>query len=346
MTFRIESASQLSAKVWDDYVAQHNMASAYHKKAWVQSVVSAYGHQDVSLVAMQGEQVVGLLPCIKLVRPLLGATFCSLPFCDLGAALADNEPIKQALVDELCARAKGQHFEHRETAHEVVAADADMLADQKVRMVMPLPATAEALFDGFKSKLRSQIRKAQKNGLTVSLGNSAQLIDAFYQIFAENMRKLGSPVHGKKWFLALSQYYAEHMTLAVVYSDDLPIGAGIVLRQGNNMVIPWASTLASHNRLAPNMLLYWSLLEHACVSGCQQFDFGRSTFGEGTFKFKQQWGAEPIALRWHTYNDVATAQAVTTNPGRLRHIVEQIWARLPLSVTVALGPKIRKYISL
>ena len=47
------------------------------------------------------------------------------------------------------------------------------------------------------------------------------------------------------------------------------------------------------------MLLYWTFLAFAADNGYGQFDFGRSTPGEGTYRFKSQWGAEPHQLYWY-----------------------------------------------
>ena len=97
------------------------------------------------------------------------------------------------------------------------------------------------------------------------------------------------------------------------------------------------------------MMLYWSLLEYATDYGCQQFDFGRSTIGEGTFKFKKQWGAKPVELDWKTYPEVinnAVKEGGLHQSGSLRQTAENIWRKLPLPLTIQLGSRVRKYISL
>jgi FemAB-related protein (PEP-CTERM system-associated) len=281
-------------------------------------------------------------------KPFSKVSYCALPFCDLGYALANDANILQALHSKaltLLQYEGGNNFDYRDSNNELPSHE---LAGKKVRMVLPLPGSAEALLAGFKSKLRSQIRKAEKNGLSCEIANSQKNIDDFYQIFAINMRKLGSPVHSKKWFEALFTHYAENIILSVVYKEQIPVGAGIVLLNGNKAAIPWASTVAQYNKLAPNMMLYWSLLEHVSNHGCTEFDFGRSTYDEGTFKFKRQWGAEPIPLAWS--NLVAEKTAIAENtpdkPSQIRSLVEKTWAKLPLGVTTTLGPKIRKHISL
>jgi FemAB-related protein (PEP-CTERM system-associated) len=339
---------------WDKYVDGHNAATPYHRFAWLLSIEQAYQHKNVSLLAFNGDEVVGVLPCIKMQRPFSKVSYCALPFCDLGFGLANDPSILKALQSEALALLKsegGNTFDYRDSFN---TKPTDELLGKKVRMVLPLPGSSEALLAGFKSKLRSQIRKAKKNGLTCEIANSQTQIDDFYQIFAINMRKLGSPVHSKKWFECLFNNYAQQSILSVVYSDKVPVGAGIVLRTANKVAIPWASTVAEYNKLAPNMMLYWSLLEHVSNLGCTEFDFGRSTYDEGTFKFKRQWGAEPVPLAWsdlvqNLAANQKTTDIISTGSGKvnqIRALVEKTWSKLPLGVTTRLGPKIRKHISL
>ena len=94
------------------------------------------------------------------------------------------------------------------------------------------------------------------------------------------------------------------------------------------------------------MLLYWSILKHVTDNGCNRFDFGRSTYDEGTYRFKLQWGAEPIPLEWSSYAPSGAEYDIQSGHSIFRPIVEKIWQRLPLSIANSLGPLVRKHISL
>lgn len=346
MNIRMAVASDQA--LWDEYVDSHNNATPYHRFAWLLSIEQAYQHQNVGLLAFNGDKVVGVLPCIKMQKPFSKISYCALPFCDLGFGVANDASILKALKSEALAQLKregGNIFDYRDSVN---ALSDDELVGKKVRMVLPLTGCSEALMVGFKSKLRSQIRKAEKNGLTCVIANNPIQIDDFYQILAINMRKLGSPVHSKKWFECLFNNYAQNIILSVVYKDKVPVGAGIVLLTVNKAAIPWASTVSEYNKLAPNMMLYWSLLKHVSDLGYQEFDFGRSTFDEGTYNFKRQWGAEPVPLVWSNLvqNLTEVAKKKPANDSQIRSLVEKVWAKLPLGITTLLGPKIRKYISL
>ncbi|WP_421132053.1 FemAB family XrtA/PEP-CTERM system-associated protein [Alteromonas sp. A079] len=348
----VSFASFEDKTVWDNYVANHETATAYHRFAWQEAVQSAYNHKVMGLIARNSatKQVVGVLPAVLMATPLIGKKLCSLPYCDVGYAIADSDEIQKQLVEHLKQQGVttgSKHVEVRNIA--ATPEDTTLLAHKKVRMLLPLPSGSDALMASFKSKLRSQIRKAEKNGLTVQLGVNTALIDDFYSVYAQNMRDLGSPVHAKRWFQHIVSAYGDSCIVSVVYKDDVAIGGGLVIKNNAQASIPWASTLRDYNKLAPNMLLYWSLLAHCADNNISTFDFGRSTFEEGTYRFKKQWGATPQLLDWHVdgkSNSLTNETASNTSPGKVRPAIESVWRKLPLNLTITVGSAIRPYISL
>ena len=217
---------------------------------------------------------------------------------------------------------------------------------KKYRMMMPLPNSSDELWNNFKSKLRSQVRKSEKNGLTYIIGQSDEYLDGFYNVFSLNMRNLGSPVHPRRLFESIRKHYAQGMAISLVKMEDKVVGAGLILLMKKVATIPWASTMSEYNKYAPNMLLYWSILKYVTDNGCSCFDFGRSTYNEGTYKFKQQWGAQPIPLEWSSYTPSGAIVNIQSKSSSLRPIVEKIWQKLPLIIANSLGPLVRKHISL
>lgn len=326
---------------YDTYVATHPDASPYHNSAWLKAAARAYHHSGWLITAHRGGNLCGVLPLVEVRMPFGPGSLVSLPFCDVGGPLADDEDTRFRLLEEAktFAAKKSVHVSKvREGGAALKEADQNCEAShRKVRMLCVLPENSEALFKSYKPKLRSQIRKAEKNGLRAEIRTDMEAVDIFYPVFAWNMRRLGSPVHSRDWFRELKQAYGKQMIVGLVFLDGQPVGAGIVLNTGSQACIPWASTLEQYNHLAPNMLLYWSLLSHVCDQGCKLFDFGRSTIGEGTYRFKKQWGAKPYALPWADQPGKAS---------RLRPFIESVWRKLPLGVANWIGPKLRRYITL
>ena len=350
-SFQIVLATESDRLVWNDYVEQHPDSTPYHRFDWLSAITQAYGHPHHGAIAKSDDgKVVGVFPAVLFKGLSQKRHLCALPYCDVGYGLADSSDILVALRAFLVkeAREKGSKYFEVRAVNKTKMADTD-LSGHKVRMLLPIPESSDALMSSFKSKLRSQIRKAEKNGLSFRIMNDEKAINDFYHVYSTNMRDLGSPAHHINWFKRIIENYANHIVISVVYKDDQPAGAGIILLNGNKACIPWASTVREFNRLAPNMLLYWSLLAHCADNGISQFDFGRSTFNEGTYKFKKQWGAEPELLDWHNINNnnEATPNATAQGEkGKVRQLVESIWPKLPLGISVSLGTRIRPFISL
>ena len=350
---KIKLAGDQDIVAWNNYITNHIDSTPYHNYAWKQSIENAYGFECPYLLAQDDAgSIIGVLPLVKIAAPIMTGKLCSLPYCDLGGCLASDRQTEERLIDsaiELFREHRLSVFEYRTARHIQVQDDAQLL-NQKVRMLLELPDSSEELISSFKAKLRSQIRKAEKNGLTYQLGNSPELVTQFYDVIANNMKLLGSPVHSKKWYQKICQYYGDNVVISIVMFKGKVAGAGLILINGDKVSIPWASTIRKFNPLAPNMLLYWSLLTKATDMECRQFDFGRSSYGEGTYRFKQQWGAKPVLLEWKYLSmgskQVFHIQQATISKSISRLLAESVWRKLPLYFTIALGSNIRKYITL
>jgi len=340
----LAAESKVKDKI-DDYLKSSPNATPYHHMQWLQSVKKAYGFNYEYLIAEDNAKIVGVLPLCRFKSLSGKRSLCSLPYCDVGGVVSDNADIRKKLIQFALDRGGELNAAPLELRQRL-AEQAEDMSNRKVSMLLDLPESADVLLAGFKSKLRSQVKKAEKNGLSFDCANDKKSIDDFFYVLCRNMHILGSPTHSVHWFQALREMYQDDLLVGRVWFEGEIVGAGILLFSGNKVSIPWASTLRDYNRLAPNMLLYLGLLRASCDRGCKQFDFGRSTYGEGTYKFKKQWGARPILLDWQTLGIDGGVLDMKNGKGRAREVVESIWKKLPLGVVNIIGPRLRRHISL
>ncbi|MEO0248961.1 MAG: FemAB family XrtA/PEP-CTERM system-associated protein [candidate division WOR-3 bacterium] len=303
-------------------------------------------------------RIVGLLPLVHLKHFLFGNRLISMPFFDLGGILADNPETERALLQHAInlgrrLRASAIELRHAEplsclnsTISATRVNNVPVLTrSHKVRMLLDLPDSQEELMKLFKAKLRSQIRKPMKEGLKTRIGGD-ELLEDFYRVFSINMRDLGSPVHSKRLMRFVLEEFPGNARLAVVYGGSRPMAVSLVAQFGEIMENPWASSLRAYSHLSPNMLLYWSMLEYACKQGLSRFDFGRSSPGEGTYKFKEQWGARPNPLHWHHVSLLGPHVENGPNEKTRFEALIRWWRKLPVPMTRLIGPMIRKHIGL
>jgi serine/alanine adding enzyme len=211
----------------------------------------------------------------------------------------------------------------------------------KLRMVLPLAGTSEAQWALLDRKIRNQVRKAQKEGLTVVSGGR-ESVDEFYAVFARNMRDLGTPVYPRTLFDETIRAFPERTCLSLVRRGGQAVAAGLTIRFGPVTLNPWASSLREFRSLSPNTLLYWTMIDRAVADGATLFDFGRSSPGGGTHQFKEQWGAQGSPMYWEyvLLSRTEPPDHGPSNPRFDRAIA--LWKRLPLTVANTVGPWIAR----
>lgn len=362
---------------WDEYVRKHPHASPFHMFGWRDVFRRTYGHTSYYLMALKEspeaarrpmdgagrspEDVLGVLPLIHFKHALFGNRLVSLPFVDGGGVLASHREAEEFLLSEAVRLGRELGAGTIELRQEQSLASArDMSPDcaegsgkslriatrtDKVRMLLNLPESSGLLLESFKSKLRSQINRPLKEGFASRIGGLELLAD-FYKVFLVNMRDLGSPVHSVELMRQVLGEFPQRSRIVVVYRSQEPVASALVVGFDKVLRNPWASSLRKYASSSPNMLLYLRMLEHACDSGYRVFDFGRSTEGESTYRFKEQWGAVPAPLYWYYLSlDGKSVEPESSGTERFRK-ASHYWKKLPLAVTRIVGPSIRKHISL
>ncbi len=337
------SISELGADStnWDAFVQATPAASIYHLARWREPIQECFGHQTVYLQALDAnDNVVGVLPLVRLKSCLFGDYLISVPFFNYGGALAATAKIETALMQraEQLAQTLGvSHIEFRDT----VEREPWPKRTDKVAMLLRLPQSVEELDKQIGSKLRAQIKRAQREQPEVLQGG-AELLDDFYTVFARNMRDLGTPVYSKKFFSKILQTFPDESRLIVLRHKGRPVSTAFLLAFKQGVEIPWASTLREVNQFSMNMLLYWEVLQYAIGRKADAFDFGRSSRDAGTYKFKKQWGAEEVPLYWHYWlRDGGEPPQLNPNNPKYKLMIS-VWQRLPVALTKLIGPPVVK----
>jgi len=325
---------------WDSFVMGFPDSSIYHLSGWTDIAREVFGHRALFVESRDSSgSLVGLLPVIRQRSWLLGNFATSLAFFNYGGALAADPLVAQGLMVRAAEAAEALGCRYLEFRDVQPRPGQWTRRSDKVALRLALPDTVEALSKRLGSKLRSQVKRAQREGVECRTG-SAALLDDFYAVFAENMRDLGTPVYPKRFFEAILERFEQYCQLVVIESQGEPWAAAFLVYWRGRAEVPWASCRAKAKPLGANMKLYWELLSQAIARGCTSFDFGRSTVDSGTYRFKQQWGAEPMPLHWYRWerHGREAGMSASEERGKPIQLATAIWQRLPLSVANTLGP--------
>ena len=327
----------------DEYVAGRREATGYHLTGWLEIIAASLGRSTRYLVAESEGRVTGVLPLVMFNSAVFGRSVVSMPFLNYGGVVADDAVSARALLQAATGETIAAGAAYLELRHRTRMFPELPAKTHKVRMVLRLSASAARQWDALDRKVRNQVRKAEKLGVEVDRGG-AELLPSFYEVFARNMRDLGTPVYPLRFFRAILDRFPERAQVFRAMHGGRTVAASITWRHGNSIEVPWASSLRAANAACPNMLLYWAMLGHAAEEGFEEFDFGRCTPFEGTYGFKQQWGAAPRQLVWEYWLPAGAPlpDVSPRNPRYARAIA--VWRRLPVPVTQVLGPWIVRHI--
>ncbi len=353
---------------WNRYVNGHPHGGVFHLFGWKRVFQEVYGLPGYHLMAVDdpcsadgppdrpNAPVRGICALFFLRSPRNRRRLIAPPYLDVGGILADDPDTETLLLQEAIKFARKDHarwIELRQarplaglSASPRLTEDTGVdiphlqVSNHKASLQRTLPADTATLMHAFKSKLRSQIRKAMKNGLHPAVGG-IELLPDFYKVFSHNMRDLGSPVHSRRLFERVLHTFGPQARIVIVRRGPKAVAGSIVLGFKHRLHNPWASSLRAYRHLGANMLLYWAMLAHACDTGLTTFDFGRSSPGAGTYSFKRQWGAEPTPLHWY----YLTLDGDPVDP-MAEHLSFRFWKRLPVGLSRMIGPKVRRHIGL
>jgi hypothetical protein len=122
-----------------------------------------------------------------------------------------------------------------------------------------------------------------------------------------------------------------------------PAGGMFLVRHRDTLSDPWASSLRRYIDACPNQVLYWEAIRLALRSGLARFDFGRSQWNSGTFRFKAQWGARPAPLYYQYVLAPGRRAPSVVHQKEGFALAVKLWQRLPLGLAGWIGPRARRF---
>lgn len=340
MQVQFKKTQYLDQQVWDDYILNHPGGTVFHLTAWKKTIEKTFGHKSVYLTAEQDEKICGVFPFFEIKSRLFGHFFISIPFAEIGGALADSPEIEEKLIK------KGM-----ETADSKSVLYLELRNKNKIKGF-----ETKSLYYNFRKEIsqdhdenlmaiprksRAMVRNAIKKGLTSETGH--YLLNDFYNILALNYHRLGTPIFPKKMFKKFLSEYGQKANILVVRTKEGELAAAVLFFIFKDQMIPYyAGSDFSFRRLGPNDFMYWELMKLAVEKGCTVFDYGRSKEGTGSFSFKKHWGFKPtpLAYQYHLVKAPEIPNLSPANPKYQRKI--ELWQKMPHSLTRIIGPVIAR----
>ena len=217
------------------------------------------------------------------------------------------------------------------------------VSHRKITVVLDLPADAGALWKALGSKLRSQVRRPQKEGRDGALrpGGGRAVLRRLRRAHARP-RHAGACRGG--FFQAIAATFGEDVWFGCAYHRGRPVACGAGFRWGGEFEMTWASALARTTGSRPTCCSTGRSWSARSQAGADAVQLRPLHAGRGHAPVQAAVGlARRAAL-------VVPARAGEARPARRRPTTRayawgpRLWRRLPLPLATALGPRIVRFI--
>jgi hypothetical protein len=216
----------------------------------------------------------------------------------------------------------------------------DFKEDDTVTMRLNIfDKTSDDIFkESVKSRCRNKIRNSiKKFDYKTKHGNATKDIEDFYKIFSQTMYKHGTPVLGKKIFYNLVEEFKDDIIFFNLYDHKKVVATMCIMLDEKLVWYPWGGVKDIYTSKLVGYRIYWEVLKYICDNTDKRiFDFGRSSYGGNTYRFKSQYGAKPIKINIISSQDIDIYAQY--------ELASKIWKKLPKNIVDLMGPKLCKYL--
>lgn len=317
-------------------------ASLFHRPQWLRAVEAGTGQKAGGIIAEQNGVITGWLPITKVSSPLFGKALISSGFAVGGGICAGDPVIASALANCACELASSASFTTIELRGGTAPDGWASWNDKHCGFERDLCADDEAELLAIPRKARAEVRKGLKNDLEVTVGAESHDLKAHYAAYSASVRNLGTPVFPKKLFSAMIEAFPGECDILTVSKEGKAISSVLSFYHDGAVLPFWGGGTFAARSARANELMYYELMRHARTMGMARFDFGRSKTDSGPFKFKKNWGFEPVPLvysAWHAPGH-EPRNIDPTDASYSRKI--EMWKKLPLPIANMIGPWIAR----
>jgi FemAB-related protein (PEP-CTERM system-associated) len=333
---RLALGDTAMASAWDAFVMACPQATFFHRAGWQRILSEVFGHRTHYLCAVADQRITGVLPLAHVKSVLFGNALTSLPFAVYGGVAAVDEASAALLEGEARRLALELGVQHLELRHVERRHPDWPEQDLYVTFRKPILADEEANLLAIPRKQRAMVRKGIQRQLRSEIDSR---VDRFFELYADNMHRHGTPPHSKRYFEVLQRVFGDDCEMLTVIGPQGQAVSGVLSFYFRGEVLPYyAGDRVEARELAANDFKYWDLMRRACERGLSTFDFGRSKRDTGSFDFKKNWGFEaaPLNYEYQLFKRETVPQNNPLNPKYRRAI--ELWRRLPRGVVNAIGP--------
>ncbi len=327
---------------WDHFVSSNPKGSWFQLCGWKRAIERTFGYTSCYAYSEHRGRITGVLPLFRVSNWVMGKCLLSVPFGVYGGICAEDPDSDRALLEHAKHIAESEKVQFLEFRNRDGGLYPGFHGNSLyATFTTDLPSDPEVILKRLPRDTRYMIRKAEKAGLCGRVG--LDQLNEFYPIFAQNMRRHGTPLLPLSLFDHLIAEFGNRVHLLMIYHGAKPVSGVLSFTFGDTIFPYYAGASDDATRLAANNYMYWFLMKEAVTAGLRRFDFGRSKRGTGSYAFKTQWNmrVEPLDYQVYLVRRKTVPNFSPLNPKF--ETAAWVWRRLPAWLAKQVGPRVVRW---
>lgn len=262
-------------------------ADLFHSPEWLEVLVNTYGFDiKANVVRDEAGNVVAGLPYVCL-SDIHGQRISSLPFCDFLDPLVRTRAHWDLLVEDLLSQ---ETLYKIRPLHQMIP-----LLDERLQEVnrarwhgLDLSPELDELWSGVHKGVRTSVRKATKNNVTVRPAETEADLRTFFEMhLGIRKHKYRMVAQSFEFFQNIWRQFleADNGQLLLAHYEGRVIAGMMFLRYRDTLYYKFSASVPANLSVNPNELIMWAGIQYAKEVGCKYLDFGLSDWDQGGLNF-------------------------------------------------------------
>jgi hypothetical protein len=302
---KVSIINPLNSSGWDALLETSDATTFFNTSAWARVLKESYGYTPLYLTSIVSNKLNGLIPMMEVNSALTGKRGVSLPFTDICHPVAKDKKTFDPLLNELLACGRMRGWKYIE-----IRGGSDFLPDEPGAAkhfvhTLKLSSDEAEVSRNFKSNTRRNIRKAEKEGVKVTLGWTLEALAAFYKLHCGTRRHHGRPPQPWSFFRKIHEHIiaAEKGFVALAGYQRRWIAGAVFTIYRDQAIYKYGASDRTSQHLRPNNLVMWEAIRWCCRNAVKTFNFGRTEpENEGLLQFKRSWGSSESMLTYYRFD--------------------------------------------
>jgi hypothetical protein len=334
---------------WSEFIKRQPHTTIFHTPAWLEVLRRAYGYEALALTTASPSEDLsnGLVVC-RVHSWLTGRRLVSLPFSDHCEPLAENTEALRCLMAGLKKRANAEGCRYVELRPKFALAGlkSDFQTSQKsyLHLLDLRPGKTEVFRRFHKDCIQRKIRRAQREGIGITVGRDSETVSKFYNLVLQTRRRQGLPPQPVSWFRCIIDCLGESASIRYASKDGRPIAGILTLQYGKTLTYKYGASEARFHNLGAMPYLLWRAIEDAISCGLEELDMGRSDCDDlGLVAFKEHWKATRSVLSYCRFP--ADAPKPDSESIWKRRVAGTLFSHMPARCLATVGKFLYRHIA-